>query len=65
MPNQTDDHRSNPDHTPGSSNAPLRAKKPWHAPLIIDATITEETDKAHHSHESLTHPDFEIEIGPS
>jgi len=65
MSHQTDDHHRNPDLTPGGLPMPLRAKKPWHAPLIIDATITEETDKAHHSHESLTHPDFEIEIGPS
>jgi len=62
MPNQTDDHRSNPDHTPGSSNAPLRAKKPWHAPFVIIANTLADADKNLYAHEGTSSG---APVGPS
>jgi len=67
MSYQTDDQPRPPGHTPGAPDAPLRPKKPWHAPIVIIASQTDATGKPAHSFEivHISHFPVTTASGPS
>jgi hypothetical protein len=47
MPNSSDDHPPLSSDQPDDAVAPLRARKPWRAPVVISATGVEHADKVY------------------
>jgi len=58
MPSQADDHANLPYAPSGDQDTPVRPRKRYHAPLVINATAAQSTSKARDTHEFTTYPPF-------
>jgi len=67
MSHRADDQPRFADQFPDGPDAPLRPKKPWHAPIVIIASQTDATGKPAHSFEIVhfSHYPVTTAFGPS